>query len=64
MLWKSDKVEVTPLSSIEQEIHAVVKVRNSNSSWMFTIVYASPRTVERHILWNNLAKVSDLHNMP
>ena len=64
MLWNSDKVEVTLLSSIEQEIHAVVKVRNSNSSWMFTIVYASPRIVERHILWNNLAKVSDLHNMP
>ena len=31
---------------------------------MFTAVYASPRTAERHILWNNLAKVSDLHNMP
>ena len=63
MLWNSDRVEVTLLSSTEQEIHAIVKVRNSNSSWMFTAVYASPRTTERHILWNNLAKVSDLHNM-
>ena len=27
-----NRVEVTPLSSTEQEIHAVVKVRNSNSS--------------------------------
>ena len=26
MLWNSDRVEVTPLSSTEQEIHAVVKV--------------------------------------
>ena len=64
MLWNSDRVEVTPLSSTEQEIHAVVKVRNSNSSWMLSAVYASPRTAERHILWNNLAKVSELHNMP
>lgn len=31
---------------------------------MFTTVYASPRTAKRHILWNNLAKVSELHNMP
>ena len=63
-LWNSDRVEVTHLSSTEQEIHAVVKVRNSNSSWMLSAVYASPRTAERHILWNNLAKVSELHNMP
>ena len=64
ILWDSNRVEVTPLLSTKQEIHAVVKVHNSNSSWMFTAVYASPRTAERHILWNNLAKVYDLHNMP
>ena len=50
MLWNSDRVEVTLLSSTEQEIHAIVKVRNSNSSWMFTAVYASPRTTERHFV--------------
>jgi len=42
----------------------VVKIRNSNSSGMFTVVYASPRTAKRHFLWNNLSKVSELHNMP
>ena len=26
-------------------------------------MYASPRTAERHILWENLNKVADLHNM-
>jgi len=57
-------VEVTPLSNTEQEIHTIVKVRNSNASWIFTTVYASPRTAERLILWNNLIKVSELHNMP
>ena len=31
---------------------------------MFTTVYASPRITERHILWNNLANVSNIHNMP
>ena len=64
MLWNSDKVEVKPLSSTEQEIHAMVKVMNSNFSWLFTTIYASPRSVERHILWNNLNKVAELHDMP
>ena len=50
MLWDSERVEVTPLANTEQEIHATVKVRNTNSSWLFTAVYASPRTAERHIL--------------
>ena len=41
-----------------------MKVRPSNLSWLFTTVYASPRSAKRHILWNNLIKVADLHNMP
>ena len=64
MLWDSERVEVTPLANTEQEIHATVKVRNTNSSWLFTAVYASPRTAERHILWNNLIQTAGLHNMP
>lgn len=64
MLWKSDKVEVSTLSITEQEIHAVVKAMNSNSSGLFTAIYASPMTAERHILWENLNEVVDLHNMP
>ena len=27
-------------------------------------MYASPRCAERHILWNNLMEVANLHNMP
>lgn len=53
MLWNSDRVEVKLLSSTKQEIHAVVKVLNSNSSWLFTAIYAGLGSVERHILWNN-----------
>ena len=36
-------VEVTHLASIEQEIHAMVKVSNSNLSWLLSVVSASPR---------------------
>ena len=30
----------------------------------FFAIYASPRSVERHILWTNLIKVAELHDMP
>lgn len=31
MIWNSDRVEVSPLINIEQEIHVTIKVRSSNS---------------------------------
>ena len=64
VLWNSNRVDVAHLASTEQEIHFTVKVRISNVIWLFSIVYASPRCAERHILWNNIMKVADLHNMP
>ena len=42
----------------------MVKVRNSDFSWLFTAIYASPRIAERHILWENLIKVAKMHDMP
>ena len=63
LLWDLDRVDVTPLANTEQEIHATVKVQNSNSSWLFTAVYANPRSAERFILWNNLIKTAELHDM-
>ncbi|XP_030941594.1 uncharacterized protein LOC115966516 [Quercus lobata] len=64
LLWDSDRVDVTPLANTKQEIHATIKVQNSNSSWLFTVVYASPRSAEKFILWNNLIKTAELRDMP
>ncbi|XP_030925662.1 uncharacterized protein LOC115952618 [Quercus lobata] len=64
LLWNSDKVEVTLMEKTEQEIHVTIKVRNSNLSWLFSAIYASPRFAERSILWNNLITVAELHSMP
>ena len=64
LLWKTEKVEVFVLSSTEQEIHATVKVRCSNLSWFISPIYASPRLNERRILWSNLTKVAQLHQLP
>jgi len=64
ILWNSNRVEINLLSNTEQEIHVVVKVLNSNSNWLISTIYASPRRAERRILWNNLNKVVELHDMP
>ena len=62
MLWNSIRVEITTLANTEQKIHTVMKVWNSNSSWLFIAIYASPRTAKRNVLWNNLIKVAEMHN--
>ena len=49
------------ISKTEQEIHATVKVCNSDLSWLFFAVYASPTFEERSILWNNLSTLAELH---
>ena len=62
LLWNSDRVKITPLGNTEQEIHEVVKVRPLNTSWLFSIIYASLRISKRRILRNNLLSVSELNN--
>ena len=64
LLWNSDRVEVEALANTEQEIHVEVKVRSSNFAWLLSTIYASPRSEERCILWENLTKVAELHRMP
>lgn len=46
LFWKED-VEVIVLSATEQEIHATIKVHNSDFSWIISPIYASPRLAER-----------------
>ena len=62
--WNSDRVEVVQLANTEEEIHMEVKVLPTNLSWIFTAVYTSPRCAERQILWGNLSKIVELHNLP
>ena len=64
VLWNSDKVEVTQMANIEQEIHMSIKVHSSDFSWILSTMYTSPRLEERTILWNNLATVAEYHNLP
>ena len=57
-------MDVFVLSSTKQEIHATIKECSNNLSWLLSSIYASPRLVERRILWLNRAKVAQLHTLP
>lgn len=64
VLWNSGQIEVTALSSTEQEIHAVVKDLSWGTSWLLSAIYASPRYAKRKLLWENLTTVAGLYSMP
>ena len=36
----------------------------TNSSWLLSAIYASPRYVRRQLLWDNLSMVTGLHSLP
>ncbi|XP_023917015.1 uncharacterized protein LOC112028551 [Quercus suber] len=64
LLWRSDLVQVDVLSSTEQEIHALIRVRSQSLTWLISAIYASPRFEERCILWNNLRILANMHDLP
>ena len=64
LLWDSTQVDIVEVSSTEQEIHVVVILSYSNNPWLLFAIYASPRYVERHLLWENLEAISGLHSLP
>ena len=64
VLWDSTQAELSFLSSIKQEIPSIVKDLYANSSWLLSAIYASPRYVERQLLWDNLSMVTGLHSFP
>ena len=64
LLWCSDLVQVDVLASTKQEIHALIQVRSQNFNWIISAIYASPRFVERCLLWDNLKMLASLHNLP
>lgn len=50
LFWRKDMVDMEVLAATEQEIHAIVKVINTNFSWLLSSIYGSPRFAERTIL--------------
>ena len=57
-------VHVEVLASTEQEIHAIIQVRSQSLNWIISAIYASPRFVERCMLWENLKLIATIHDLP
>ena len=51
------------LTTTEQEIHALIRVRSQTFNWLISAIYASPRFAERCVLWDNLKMLASLHNL-
>ena len=64
ILWKRDAVDVELLCATEQELHVSAKVRGSNSLWLLSVIYASPRRSENRILWENLKIIASMQSLP
>ncbi|XP_050242398.1 uncharacterized protein LOC126691394 [Quercus robur] len=64
LLWRTDLVHVEVLASTEQEIHAIIWVRSQSLSWIISAIYASPKFIERCMLWENLKLIATLHDLP
>ena len=62
--WQKQMVDMDVLTTTEQEIHVVVKVINTPTSWLLSSICGSPRFEKRKVLWDNLCYVFVLHNLP
>lgn len=59
ILWDDSVLDPEDVATTNQEIHAVIKVRQTQVSWLFSCIYASNHRLDRHILWDNLKKIKE-----
>uniref|UniRef100_A0A2N9HWM2 CCHC-type domain-containing protein n=1 Tax=Fagus sylvatica TaxID=28930 RepID=A0A2N9HWM2_FAGSY len=64
LLWDSAQVQLDVLTVMNQVIHASVQVNSSNSSWLFSAIYASPSFESYLELWDHLASFAATHSLP
>ena len=50
MLWRANQIQVDVLTTTEQEIYALIRVRSQTFNSLISAIYASPRFVERCVL--------------
>lgn len=63
MLWHTEILDVEVVGMSEQEIDAIIEVKDTNISFLFSAIYASPRIEERRLLRCNLEEVTAAHSM-
>lgn len=64
LLWNKADVIATIVGHSEQEINALIEVRNPPCSQLFSGIYASHRLIEWKVPWENMEVVADANNWP
>ncbi|GLT31842.1 hypothetical protein SLA2020_065500 [Shorea laevis] len=63
LLWDRNQISVEVVSTSNQAIHAIVKVRNhptiSNVDWFFSGIYGRPQFDIRSLLWQELTNLAE-----
>lgn len=61
VLWNPNVIFIEPITSSFQEIHLECKL--GNSSFLLTVIYASPFFERRKALWSSLSNMSPMLNI-
>lgn len=63
VLWNSARVSISVINQNAQGVHALVEVP-SKTPFFLSAIYASPKFINRKLLWDNLRDVAVSVNMP
>lgn len=59
VLWDDNILELDYISTTNQEIHALIKVRLTQDSWLFSCIYDSNLRTYRQVLLENIKAIKD-----
>ncbi|KAF7843938.1 putative ribonuclease H protein At1g65750 family [Senna tora] len=62
--WDDHETDVKVLNSFKQAVHMEVSIKSVRKIFLYTSVYASPRSRERKELWDFLRNIADNHDKP
>ncbi|XP_021714955.1 uncharacterized protein LOC110682912 [Chenopodium quinoa] len=63
LFWRTDKVTVTPFGDHSQ--HLTVQIAKfGDDPWLFSAIYASPDSILRKELWDELEKIKNSYSSP
>lgn len=52
-------LEFSDVATTNQEIHAIMKVRSLNNTWLFSCIYTSTYKWKRRVLWKTLKNIKN-----
>ncbi|XP_015970877.1 uncharacterized protein LOC107494332 [Arachis duranensis] len=63
ILWRNDNINIKPIQLHSQYIHAIVE-ENNKAHWLLSIIYGSPREMERREAWEEIREFARNNTKP